>query len=197
MTGASHPPVGLCERDMTVLDLRECGLSWESASPEETERMGEALGGLLRPGDVVALFGELGSGKTVLVRGIAAGLGCAARDVHSPSFTLVNEYVCRRAGRGETRDDRDRRMAHVDLYRIRSEDELPGIGWDEYLHSGHVVAVEWAERAERWLPADHLRVRLETLEPNRRRLRVETTGPRSVQLALRWVETGGIRSEGS
>lgn len=159
--------------------------------------MGEALGGLLRPGDVVALFGELGSGKTVLVRGIAAGLGCAARDVHSPSFTLVNEYVCRRAGQGETRDGQDRRMAHVDLYRIRSEDELPGIGWDEYLHSGHVVAVEWAERAERWLPADHLRVRLETLEPDRRRLRVETTGPRSVQLALRWVETGGIRPEGS
>ncbi len=159
--------------------------------------MGEALGGLLEPGDVVALFGELGSGKTVLVRGIAAGLGCAARDVHSPSFTLVNEYACRRGGSGEAGGDRDRRMAHVDLYRIRSEDELPGIGWDEYLHSGPVVAVEWAERAERWLPADHLRVSLETLGTDRRRLRVEATGPRSVQLALRWVETAGIRPEGS
>ena len=58
-------------RVMTVLDLRECGLAWDSASAEETERMGEALGKLLQPGDVVALFGELGSGKTVLVRGFA------------------------------------------------------------------------------------------------------------------------------
>ncbi|MBI4840919.1 MAG: tRNA (adenosine(37)-N6)-threonylcarbamoyltransferase complex ATPase subunit type 1 TsaE, partial [candidate division NC10 bacterium] len=167
---------------MTVLDLRECVLSWESASPEETERMGEVLGSLLQPGDVVALFGELGSGKTVLVRGIAAGLGCARGDVHSPSFTLVNEYVGRRGGRDGTGDGGDlparaaqagRRMAHVDLYRIRSEDDLPGIGWDEYLHSRHVVAVEWAERALRWLPPDHLRITLETLEGDRRRLRAQ------------------------
>jgi len=179
---------------MTVLDLQECGLTWDSASAEETERMGEALGAFLQPGDVVALFGELGSGKTVLVRGIAAGCGCAKGDVHSPSFTLVNEYGCGRcgqpgAGHGE------RRLAHVDLYRIRSDDELPGIGWDEYVHSRHVVAVEWAERALRWLPRDHLRVSLETLGGDRRRFHVQATGPRSVQLAMRWVEAGGFTAE--
>lgn len=178
---------------MTVLDLLECALSWESASPEETEGMGEALGGLLRPGDVVALFGELGSGKTMLVRGIAAGLGCARGDVHSPSFTLINEYVARPGGGG----DLPARVAHVDLYRIRSEDELPGIGWDEVLHSRHVVAVEWAERALRWLPPDHLRVTLETLEGNGRRLRAQATGPRSVQLALGWVEAAGLEAKAS
>jgi len=172
---------------MTVLDLREYILSWDSYSVEETERMGQILGGLLRPGDVVALFGELGSGKTVLVRGIAAGLGCLPSQVHSPSFTLVNEYVCR---------PRDAwRMAHLDLYRIRSEVELPGIGWDEYVHSRHVVAVEWADRALRWLPRDHLRVSLETVGQDRRRLGVQGTGPRSSELARSWLEAASVAAK--
>ena len=172
---------------MTVLDLREYILSWDSYSVEETERMGQILGGLLRPGDVVALFGELGSGKTVLVRGIAAGLGCLPSQVHSPSFTLVNEYVCR---------PRDAwRMAHLDLYRIRSEEELPGIGWDEYVHSRHVVAVEWADRALRWLPRDHLRVSLETVGQDRRRLGVQATGPRSSELARSWLEAASVAAK--
>jgi tRNA threonylcarbamoyladenosine biosynthesis protein TsaE len=182
---------------MTVLDLRECSLSWDSASAEETERMGETLGTLLQPGDVVALFGELGSGKTVLVRGIAAGFGCARSDVHSPSFTLVNEYMCHPDGKRGAAGSGERRLAHVDLYRIRSEDELPGIGWDAYVHSRHVVAVEWAERALRWLPLDHLRVSLETLARDRRRLRVQATGPRSGRLALQWAEATGVAARGS
>ncbi|MCX5736198.1 MAG: tRNA (adenosine(37)-N6)-threonylcarbamoyltransferase complex ATPase subunit type 1 TsaE [candidate division NC10 bacterium] len=70
---------------MTVLSLSECELVWESSSPAASLSMGEALGRLLRPGDLVALFGELGSGKTLLVRGVAAGLGCVAEEVHSPS----------------------------------------------------------------------------------------------------------------
>jgi tRNA threonylcarbamoyladenosine biosynthesis protein TsaE len=180
---------------MTVLDLQECALWWESASPQETERMGRILGGLLQPGDVVALFGELGSGKTVLVRGMAAGLGCAESEVHSPSFTLVNEYACRPERSGEPGGGQERRMAHVDLYRIHSEEELPGIGWDAYVHARFIVAVEWAERAMRWLPRDHLRVSLETLDPDRRRLGVQATGPRSVQLALAWVKAGGFQAE--
>jgi len=177
---------------MTVVDLRECTLSWESASAEETERMGEILGRLLRSGDVVALFGELGSGKTVLVRGIAAGLGCRRGDVHSPSFTLVNEYVCHRVAQDGTGPGGRWCMAHADLYRIQSEDEIPGIGWDEYLHSRYVVAIEWADRAEGWLPPDHLRVSLEVLGQQQRRLRMLATGRRSVQVALDWVEAAGI-----
>ena len=177
---------------MTVRNLHECSLAWDSTSAEETERMGESLGLLLQPGDVIALFGELGSGKTVLVRGMAGGYGCAKGDVHSPSFTLVNEYVGSPAG---AVNGGQRRLVHVDLYRIRSEDELPGIGWDEVLHSRHVVAVEWAERALRWLPRDHLRVSLETLQGDRRRLHVQATGPRSVQLAAAWVEAGGFRAQ--
>jgi tRNA threonylcarbamoyladenosine biosynthesis protein TsaE len=177
---------------MTVVDLQECMLTWESASPEETERMGEILGHLLRWGDVVALFGELGSGKTVLVRGMAAGLGCRREDVHSPSFTLINEYVCHRDPQSGAGPGGHRCMAHVDLYRIQSEEEIPGIGWDEYLDRRHVVAVEWADRAEGWLSGDHLRVRLEVVGPERRRLRIQATGRRSVQVALDWVEAAGV-----
>jgi tRNA threonylcarbamoyladenosine biosynthesis protein TsaE len=175
---------------MTILSLNECPLSWDSASPEETLRAGESLGKLLQPGDVVALFGELGSGKTVLVRGIAAGLGCAAGDVHSPSFTLINEY--RSSGGDGSAAGGGIRLAHVDLYRIQSEAELPGIGWDHYCHGRHVLAVEWAERAITWLPRDHLRVTLETLEGERRRLCVQPTGPRSGQLVRGWLASGNL-----
>ncbi len=88
-------------------------------------------------------------------------------------------------------------MAHVDLYRIRSEDELPGIGWEDYVHSRHVVAVEWAERVLRWLPADHLGVTLEMVGQDRRRIRVSATGPRAFQLVLGWVEAAGVHPVGS
>ncbi len=171
---------------MTVLSLTDAPLCWESQSPEATLRLGEALGRLLRPGDVVALFGEFGSGKTVLVRGVAAGLGCRSDEVHSPSFTLVNEYAgAVGAGGGPTLS---RRLAHVDLYRVASEEELPGIGWDHYLQSRYVVAVEWAERAVAWLPKDHLRIALEILGPAGRRFRVQGTGSRSTAILRQWIE---------
>jgi len=174
---------------MTVLALGECELSWESASPEESLRAGEVLGRVLRPGDLVALFGELGSGKTLFVRGIAMGLGCQPEDVHSPSFTLVNEYD----GVGkEAAASPPWRLAHIDLYRIRSEADLPGIGWDEYLSVRYIVAVEWAERAVRSLPRDHLRVRLETRGSDRRRVSAQATGSRSAHILREWLAILGV-----
>jgi tRNA threonylcarbamoyl adenosine modification protein YjeE len=156
----------------------------QSDSPEATMAAGEALGRLLVGGDVVALFGELGSGKTVFARGLAAGLGCRPADVHSPSFTLVNEYACGPRGGAP-----GLRLAHVDLYRIGSAEELPGIGWDEYLRPGYVLAVEWPERALAWLPADHLRISLEPRGARRRQIAGEATGPRSAALTREWFET--------
>jgi tRNA threonylcarbamoyladenosine biosynthesis protein TsaE len=174
---------------MTVLALGECELSWESASPEESLRAGEALGRFLRPGDLVALFGELGSGKTLFVRGIAMGLGCRPEDVHSPSFTLVNEYD----GVGnEAAVTSPWRLAHIDLYRIRSEADLPGIGWDEYLSVRYIVAVEWAERAVRSLPRDHLRVRLDARGGDRRHVSAQATGSRSARILREWLATLGV-----
>jgi tRNA threonylcarbamoyladenosine biosynthesis protein TsaE len=169
---------------MTVLTLGDCPPVWESASPDATVALGEALGALLQPGDVVALFGELGSGKTVLVRGIAAGLGCRPDDVHSPSFTLVHEYPCP-GGSGGTAG---LRLAHVDLYRLASGDELPGIGWDEYLGAGYVLAVEWPERALDWLPGDHLRLSIQAVGEDRRRVQCQGTGPRSGRLTREWFQ---------
>jgi tRNA threonylcarbamoyladenosine biosynthesis protein TsaE len=176
---------------MTVLDLAEYAIAWESSSPEETVQMGRELGHLLRSGDTVALSGDLGSGKTVLTRGIAEGLGCRGQDVHSPSFTLVNEYRGPRAGRQSVC------LAHIDLYRIESDAEVPGLGWDEYVAGRYVTVVEWAERAAGFLPRDILRIRLETLDETRRLLRVQSTGPRSEALVRHWLDASGRQVAGA
>ena len=173
---------------MTVLTLTECEVCWESSSPEESLQAGEALGRLLHPGDCVALSGELGSGKTHFVRGVAAGLGCDPLEVHSPSFTLVNEYGC---GERETEAGARWWFAHIDLYRIRSEADLPGIGWDEYVGRRYIVAVEWAERALGVLPADHLRVRMEMRGADSRRVCAQAVGSRSVQILRDWIPALG------
>ena len=105
-------------------------------SPEETERVGEALGKILRPGTVLAYRGDLGAGKTAFTRGLARGLGCAEQ-VTSPTYTIVNEYLTGRLP-----------LFHFDMYRLRSADDLWGIGWDDYLDRGGVCAVEWSENVE-------------------------------------------------
>ena len=102
-------------------------------SPEETEKLGCALGALLRPGDVVAYRGDLGAGKTAFTRGLARGLGCTEQ-VTSPTYTIVNEYLSGRMP-----------LFHFDMYRLQSSEDLWGIGWDDYLDRGGVCAVEWSE----------------------------------------------------
>ena len=127
-----------------------------------TLALGEALGARLRVGDLVALEGELGAGKTVLVRGIARGLGVAdGRLVSSPTYVLVQEY----AGRMP--------IYHVDLYRLADvPGELAGLGIDEMLQRGCVL-VEWADRAGDALPRPALRVRMESARRGGRRITVE------------------------
>lgn len=109
-------------------------------TPADTRRQGERLGRVLSEGDVVALTGTLGAGKTHFCQGIVAGLG-ASGAVTSPTFGLVHEYV---GGRFP--------VFHFDFYRIESEEELIEIGWDEYLDRGGVVVVEWADRFEEAFP---------------------------------------------
>jgi ABC-type phosphonate transport system ATPase subunit len=99
---------------MTVLSLTDCEWSWVSPSPEHSLQAGEALGRLLRPGDFLALFGELGSGKTLFVRGVAAGLGCAPEQVHIRVSRRERERLRDAGGQW-------RRLAHIGLFRIRSE----------------------------------------------------------------------------
>ena len=105
-------------------------------NPEQTERLGKALGALLQPGDVIACRGDLAAGKTALTRGIAEGLGISG-PVTSPTYTIVNEY-----------HDGRLPLFHFDMYRLGSADELFDIGWEDYLARGGVCVVEWAERVE-------------------------------------------------
>ncbi len=117
----------------------------ETHSPEQTEALGRRLGGRLRAGDVVALSGPLGSGKTVLARGLAVGTG-AGGYMASPSFVLIREY----AG--------PLRVYHVDLYRLERPEELETLGLEELLDGMGVVIVEWADRAPVLLPREHVHI---------------------------------------
>ena len=105
-----------------------------SHSPAETESLGEEWGRVAQRGLVIALSGDLGAGKTQLVKGIARGLGILAR-VHSPTFTLVNEY-----GGGRLR------LFHLDLYRLETSEQIYSAGLEEYLRPNGVAVIEWAER---------------------------------------------------
>ena len=105
-------------------------------SPEETEKVGAALGKILQPGTVLAYRGDLGAGKTAFTRGLARGLGYA-EPVTSPTYTIVNEYLGGRLP-----------LFHFDMYRLASSDDLWDIGWEDYLERGGVCAVEWSENVE-------------------------------------------------
>ncbi len=144
-------------------------------STEETEALGQALGRLLQPGDVVALIGELGAGKTCLTRGIARGLGID-EPVTSPTFILVAEY---RTAAGFP-------LYHADCYRLTdASHEAQDIGLDELLLDDGVAVVEWAERIEPLLPPDHLRITLAVLDDTRRQLTFAPYGRRAAELVHR------------
>ncbi|HHY94185.1 MAG TPA: tRNA (adenosine(37)-N6)-threonylcarbamoyltransferase complex ATPase subunit type 1 TsaE [Firmicutes bacterium] len=142
-----------------------------SHSVEETRHWGEEIGRQLCPGDLVALYGPLGAGKTTLVQGIARGMR-ARGPVRSPSFTLVNEYETE-AGM----------LYHLDLFRLASEEEVEEAGLGERLPGDGVAVVEWAERAASLLPPDRLDLTLEMAEgENERRLVFSPQGSRFVTL---------------
>jgi tRNA threonylcarbamoyladenosine biosynthesis protein TsaE len=137
-----------------------------SHSPDETEVFGEALARRARGGLVIALSGDLGAGKTRLVKGFARGLGASGR-VHSPTFTLVNEY-----GDGRLK------LFHLDLYRLETPEQLGSVGLDEFLQPEGISIIEWAERVEHWEPGirDLIKVRLEIIGENERRIICDDIG---------------------
>jgi tRNA threonylcarbamoyladenosine biosynthesis protein TsaE len=141
-----------------------------SQNAEQTIEIGRRLGERLQRGDLVLLQGELGSGKTHLVKGIVCGLGSPDL-VTSPSFVLINEYRAGAAWQGMP-------IYHADLYRIEDPAELAGIGLDELWTTGAVCLVEWGERAADRLPAEYLTVRLENTDEVGRMLRLLPTGSR-------------------
>ena len=146
-----------------------------SNSPEETEALGKRWGREASPGLVIGLTGELGTGKTQLVKGIAHGLGIETR-VHSPTFTLLNEY----------RDGR-LRLFHLDLYRLETHEQIVSAGLEDYFHRPDGVAViEWAEKwfneipdaedRRRKLPGPYRQVCFEYLSDQQRRISYDDFG---------------------
>ncbi len=139
-----------------------------SHSPAETESLGERWGREAQRGLVMALSGDLGAGKTALVRGFARGLGVTTR-VHSPTFTLVNEY-----GGGRLK------LFHLDLYRLETAEQIHSAGIEEFLQPDGVAVIEWAERLGdgRWEMGDEKfrRVKIEVISETERRITYEDSG---------------------
>ena len=138
-------------------------------SPKHTHRLGRCLGTLLQGGEVLALFGELGAGKTSLVKGIADGLLAEPTDVSSPTFTLIHEY------RGRLP------LVHSDLYRLTAA-QLKDTGLNDYLDGHTVTAIEWTDRWGDDLPADRLDVHLSHCPPATRRAILTARGPAARRL---------------
>jgi tRNA threonylcarbamoyladenosine biosynthesis protein TsaE len=148
---------------MPILDDRT--LEFLSHSPEQTRRVGVRLGEMLRGGHLLCLDGDLGSGKTTLVQGIALGWG-ALDAVTSPTFVLVNEY--RRAD-AEV-------LYHVDAFRLATAEEARAMGLTELFESGRVLVLEWSGHVDSILPEDRLRIGLAWVDDSRRSMRFEAIG---------------------
>ncbi len=155
---------------------------FQTSNTSETIRMGKRLGRLLQPGDVVALVGELGTGKTQFIKGMAEGVGIEkAIYVSSPSFTFINEYPGKIP------------FYHVDLYRLESEKEAEGLGLEEYIRGDGITAIEWGDRIPSLLPEELVWVKIHYTGKNTRSIEIISKGNRYEQL-MRKMSDFGIRN---
>ncbi len=146
-------------------------LTLTSTGPKHTEAIGRFVGESLSPGCALALIGTLGAGKTMFARGVAFGNRITADcTVSSPTFALVNEYPGTLT------------LFHLDAYRLSGGLELDALGFDEMCESGGAVMVEWADRVEECIPADHLRIDFEVCAEDTRTLQFTAHGERSTQI---------------
>ncbi|MFA6378295.1 MAG: tRNA (adenosine(37)-N6)-threonylcarbamoyltransferase complex ATPase subunit type 1 TsaE [Candidatus Omnitrophota bacterium] len=156
-----------------------------SKNPKHTFELGERLAKHLRPQDVICLFGPLGSGKTVLTKGVATGLGLKSNVVSSPTFTFLNIYdsACympnhfKRAKRIEKLP-----LYHFDLYRIEKTEDLQALGLDEFLYGQGVCVIEWAEKLGSLLPKECLEIKISHKGETSRQLAFSAKGKRAKEL---------------
>ena len=135
--------------DAADLSLRDKKSAFRTHSPEETQEIGVKIGGQLNPGDVVALIGDLGVGKTCLTQGIARGAGVYQdQTVNSPSYILINEYEGKIP------------VYHIDLYRLEQLEDIIALGLEEYLEGDGICVIEWADRMGELLPENHIQVKI-------------------------------------
>jgi tRNA threonylcarbamoyladenosine biosynthesis protein TsaE len=148
---------------------------FESPGEECSLSLGRKIGELLLPGDILALWGELAAGKTLLTRGIARGLGIPPETrITSPTFTIINEYLGRLY------------LYHLDLYRISESDELETLPWQESLFGNGVAVIEWPERLDRLLPSERWDIKLFITGDEHRKILITPRGKRNRERAARW-----------
>jgi len=142
-----------------------------SKSSKDTLYIGKRISRLLKEGDIVCLFGNLGSGKTVLTKGIAWGLGIKKENVVSPSFVLIRQYNKVKPA-----------LYHFDLYRLKDPKEIIDLGYEEYFYNGAVAIIEWADRLGFLLPKEYLRVELSLRKDFGRLIKFKAYGGRYERL---------------
>jgi tRNA threonylcarbamoyladenosine biosynthesis protein TsaE len=145
---------------------------------EETMDFGERLGAALEAGDVVALFGDLGAGKTTMTKGIARGVGVTS-EIHSPTFTLIHEH----SGRVP--------FYHVDLYRLAGDEDVEFLGLEEYVFGDGITVIEWADRAPRLLPEERLEITLGFTGDEQREMKINATSERLQRIVESVVTNAG------
>jgi tRNA threonylcarbamoyladenosine biosynthesis protein TsaE len=151
--------------------LKERCVTYDTASDQETICLGQELGKVLKDGDLIALVGELGSGKTWFTKGLAMGLGVSPDTIiTSPSFSLINEYKGRYT------------LYHMDIYRLESLSDFLSAGLDEYFYLDGVVAMEWADRWPEILPEWRLKTEFRILKNSLRRITLSGYHPRAVEI---------------
>jgi tRNA threonylcarbamoyladenosine biosynthesis protein TsaE len=155
--------------------LLPTSLELTTRNPEETQRLGQALGALAEPGDIILLAGVLGAGKTCLTQGLARGLGIR-ETTPSPTFVLMREF----AGRLP--------LYHMDFYRLEFN-EIDDLGLDDYLYGRGVCVIEWADRGLAIMPAEHLLIDIEYRGENERWLRLRPRGAHYEALVERLKKT--------
>jgi tRNA threonylcarbamoyladenosine biosynthesis protein TsaE len=129
--------------------------------PDETRTLGSRIGKLLKAGVTVALYGELGAGKTTIAKGIARSIGIEERDIVSASFLIIAGYPT------------DPPFFHIDLYRINTDAELEEVGLGDVIGGRNIAVIEWAEKAAQWLPDDAIQITLKPLNEDEREITVE------------------------
>ena len=136
-----------------------------AGSAQETKRFAKKFAESLKPGDVVALYGQLGSGKTTFIQGLSKGLG-VDNFVTSPSFVIINEYPLSGGKKAHS-------FYHIDLYRLDNEEDIRDLGIEELCGADSIVAIEWADKALDLLPSASKKIRFEFVSENERKITVE------------------------
>ena len=153
-----------------------------SYSESQTQALGNRLVRLLNPGDIVCLFGTLGAGKTVLVKGMARGLGISKDNIISPSFVLIREYLPAKKKSSRVV------LYHFDLYRLKDAREILNLGYEEYFYDRGITVIEWAQRMAGYLPKEFLKIDLQIKGRTKRVIKLTGKGK-----YYRWL--AGAREE--